>query len=330
MTIQHGKKGSAQVVQMKAMIEFSLTGAVFRTIPEDPNSAVVLTYPASTDHPSVVNTVWPSTSDSRGRRVAVFSANNYPPLYHYYGLERETDISAFNIHEWCYSAFIWKHGACSEARLLHIVENLCTSPLYLDAEEARYETYPQNCLEKLLANAANCMSTLQPLLQRLPLELQYRIWGFVGPTAAYSAFLMVTSEVVRLSREICDESIKSDDLCSGTDGDATMVSAFGIDYIRAISMSRINARVGLPLDEEDMAIEFVAGPMGICAFRIVREHSCGSGWIGKLPAEHEGKQIFWYGTSKFDKSIVFTYSVSQLSLCQFSLTEYIGFAAFSN
>ncbi|CAD6444463.1 8cb59fe5-0eb8-4ac9-b0a2-3efd34542900 [Sclerotinia trifoliorum] len=149
------------------------------------------------------------------------------------------DTSAYCFHDWCYSIFSWRTKHKSAEFLYKLATSLKISSAWENPAGSNDPLYPQINYATLLSTVEDISARIQPqFLSRLPPELRYRIWNYVGSKAAYSAFMLVTGETTRLAQQISQPSVQ--DLIIEPDCyiEAGSIDIYGTGYIRDLTKKK--------------------------------------------------------------------------------------------
>ena len=128
-------------------------------------------------------------------------------------------------------------------------------------------------------------------LSKLPAELRAPIWGFVGTRSAYSSFLLVVEETVRLVPKLEQTDNIMLQLGKGSFISADKINMFGTSYLRRIG--NVESEDAVEIREDLTAIRIIASLAGICAMKLIGS-TWESDWIGEKPIAGQ----IWYGTLK--------------------------------
>lgn len=220
------------------------------------------------------------------------------------------NILAYVFHSWCYNVLQWKAGLKDPGIIYRLAKSL-------SHESSPWETIglgdgwldPPSRIKTLIGDMNNEQSSkLQPgFLSRLPAELRAPIWGFVGTRSAYSSFLLVAEETVRLVPKLEKTGSSILDLSKGSFLSAEKIDIFGTSFLRKISNAESDSAV--QIQEDLTAIRIIASLAGICAMKLVGS-TWESEWIGQIPVAGQ----VWYGTLKSPGSkaeAIFTVSASR-------------------
>lgn len=148
-------------------------------------------------------------------------------------------------------------------------------------------------LRTLVSHADNSSPSFQPLfLSKLPIELRFYIWEYVGLATAYSSFILVAGETTRLVRSFNCFSSRDVPLQKGSHLSVKMVSIFGTKYIQDIYIGDAS-ETSFEILGVVTELRLAACSGGICAIDIFGA-GWNTGWIGAVP----NKGNVWYGMIK--------------------------------
>ena len=242
---------------------------------------------------------------------------------------RPPESITYCVHEWCYSAFLWKAKGCPSSVMYRLVKTLTFqySPWQNDYRDRQSRSlwglYPD--AEILPEVPMKCLTTapaeLQPLfLARFPAEIRAVIW-YYAQYSAYAGFLRVTGETSPLARQLRKPETVTLEMKDGATLLPMEVSIFDTSYIHTLDVQIPTSEL-FDLEQKlkgVTSIKFIASQGGICALKPYGEAWEGR-WLGEIPAA--GPNQLWYGNAtNAEGKFKFTYTVSiHFSLANICLT----------
>ncbi|KAF5872981.1 putative btb poz domain protein [Botrytis fragariae] len=233
--------------------------------------------------------------DSQEKLVALIPSSSTEFLLNtVYSPDNPPYCEAFCFHDWCYSILRWRLGKYSDATLHKVCKSLSISPAWENIAESEACLYDQVVRNNLLSDMTELGPKYQPLfLSKLPLELRALIWGYVGPSSAYSSFMIVASETSRLFYKMHRPAQLALVLYPKSHLVPKMIRIFGTDYIQSLCAESTT----IPITDSAIACSYklAIGTHGICAIQIISEDGS-SYWVGKVPASG----LLWYVDAQRD------------------------------
>ncbi|TGO44887.1 hypothetical protein BCON_0450g00060 [Botryotinia convoluta] len=216
-------------------------------------------------------------------------------------LDDPIDKFACCFHDWCYSIFTWVFGPNKLKLLYQMRTSFEPSTAWQMPVEVKGPLYPQIDYDSLLSSVDDRSAMFQPLLLvKLPPELRSRIWNFVGPTSAYSAFMLLTGETSTLARQIQTPAVRELALTPGCYVNSSIINMYGTQYIRTLTTQNgPGPSSGIKVVETVTGIQVVSSVHGICSIRLLGQN-WKSKWIGTFPHTDS----CWYGEVPLDNSVL--------------------------
>lgn len=213
-------------------------------------------------------------------RIPVVTISRFSPTSE----SSEPDPTAFCFHDWCYSVLMWRVSNFTKLELYRLTQTLMVAPstgvdLCLDQGQAD----PIGSLRTLLSYTVSSSPGLQPQsMSKLPPELRYSIWQYVGLRTAYSSFMLVAVETARLARSLKPSGIRELIVGQGSYLSVKTISAFSTEYIQEL-YSREASKSECNIPGPVTGLAFAKSLGGICAIKVTGS-GWTTGWLGKLPA----------------------------------------------
>ncbi|TGO44400.1 hypothetical protein BCON_0526g00050 [Botryotinia convoluta] len=201
---------------------------------------------------------------------------------------------AFCFHDWCYSILRWRLGKYSDATLHKVCKSLSISPAWENIAESEACLYDQVVRNNLLSDMTELGPKYQHLfLSELPLELRALIWGYVGPSSAYSSFMIVAGETSRLFYQMHHPANLALTLYTKSHLVPKMIKVFDTDCIQSLYAESTT----IPITDSAIACSYklAIGTHGICAIQIISEDGSFY-WVGKVPTSG----LVWYVNAQRD------------------------------
>ncbi|KAF7925980.1 hypothetical protein BELL_0346g00080 [Botrytis elliptica] len=217
---------------------------------------------------------------------------------------------AFCFHDWCYSILRWRLGKYKDATLHKVCQSLSISPAWENIAESEACLYDQAVINDLLSDMTELGPKYQPLfLSKLPLELRALVWGYVGPSSAYTSFLIVAGETSRLFYQMHRPASLTLALYPESRLVPKMIKIFGTDYIQSFCAESTT----IPITESAVACSYklAIGTHGICAIQIISADGSFC-WVGKVPKSG----LVWYVNAQreFRRDIELHYTFKGLNI----------------
>jgi hypothetical protein len=220
------------------------------------------------------------------------------------------DSTAYCFHDGCYVILSLKLGHSPEftTELYKLAQTLTDQVAPWDNKDS-YRKSRYNL--RLLSHPPNRIKTEEGIfnsLSKLPPELKVRILDQLSPGIAYTAFMLVSNETLRLVSSLSSKQDYNLDIPLGSFLSFEMISVFGIEYIQSIATiqaPREQVREGLQVTHDVKRLKVVVSGTGVCAIQLLGDED-EIGWIGKLPAESSK----WYGAAPPESRLHFNVSQS--------------------
>lgn len=173
--------------------------------------------------------------------------------------------------------------------------------------EVKGSLYLQIDYESLLSRVDDKSAKFQPsILVKLPPELRSRIWSFVGPTSAYSAFMLLTGETSTLARQLRAPAARELTLKPGCYINLSIINMYGTQYVSTLTIQdgpEPGSGTGIKVVGTVTGIQVVSSVHGICSIRLLGEN-WKSKWIGTLPKTGR----CWYGEVPLDNDVLICFN----------------------
>ncbi|KAJ8067102.1 hypothetical protein OCU04_004477 [Sclerotinia nivalis] len=214
-------------------------------------------------------------------------------------LDDPIDQLASCFHDWCYSIFTWEFGHDNLELLYQMGTSLQPASAWQMPAEMKGPLYPQVNCDNLLSGVDSKTAMFQPLqIAKLPPEIRCRIWNFVGPTSAYSAFMILIGETSTLARQMRAPAVRELAIKPGYYLEPSIINMYGTQYIQAL-VTQKDSSLGVKVVGTVTKIQVVSSVHGVCSIRLLGRN-WESKWLGTIP--RMGPR--WYGEITLENNVL--------------------------